>query len=359
MAPISRRAVVRSAGIIALGGAAGVAGQRWWPRPTSSTAAPPTATPGTATVVRANLTAREQVAGILGYAGDWVLSHLGAPGVLTWAPAPATIVRRGQRLYEVDGRATYLLYGTRPAWRDLRPGIPAGDDVRQLEENLSVLGLRGITVDKDLTPSTGAAIRQWQARLGVPRTGRLALGSVVFAPEALRVVALPNAVGSRIGSGPVIRASSARRVVTVALPTTRQGNVAVGGRVVVTLPGGRPVPGIVTDVSRVAVGADASGSSAPPTIPVTVTLDKPDAAGSLDQAPVQVAITTAERRGVLAVPVTALEAAPGGGYDLVVVDGDGRRRLPVRLGLFDESAGLIEVSGDGLATGLRIEVPQP
>ena len=51
------------------------------------------------------------------------------------------------------------------------------------------------------------------------------------------------------------------------------------------------------------------------TIPVTVTLTHPSAAGTLDQAPVTVYITTASSRGpVLAVPVAALLAqVPGTG----------------------------------------------
>ena len=77
----------------------------------------------------------------------------------------------------------------------------------------------------------------------------------------------------------------------------------------------------------------------------------------LDQAPVQVAITQQLDRNVLAVPVTALLALPGGGY-AVRLGTLSRRLIPVATGLFDDAAGLVEVAGPGLAAGLPVEVAQ-
>ena len=81
------------------------------------------------------------------------------------------------------------------------------------------------------------------------------------------------------------------------------------------------------------------------------------AAANLDQAPVQVAITTQAAQGVLAVPINALLAQPGGGYAVRLVAGSDRRRVAVRTGLFDETAGLVEVQGAGLAEGAKVQVP--
>jgi multidrug efflux pump subunit AcrA (membrane-fusion protein) len=79
--------------------------------------------------------------------------------------------------------------------------------------------------------------------------------------------------------------------------------------------------------------------------------------GFLDQAAVQVAITVNLDRNVLAAPIVALRATSDGGYDVVVV-GDGTSRpVPVTVGLFDDVAGLAEISGSGLAAGQRVEVP--
>jgi len=112
----------------------------------------------------------------------------------------------------------------------------------------------------------------------------------------------------------------------------------------------------IREVGRVAVAVDGGG---PATIAVTVTLDRPGPVEELDQAPVQVAVTTDVRTGVLAVPVTALRAALAGGCEVVVVTADGRRRaVRVRHGLFDERSGLIEIQGAGVAEGMRVEVPR-
>jgi HlyD family secretion protein len=57
------------------------------------------------------------------------------------------------------------------------------------------------------------------------------------------------------------------------------------------------------------------------------------------------------------VPVTALLARSGGGYELEVVEGAGRRRVPIEVGLYDDVTGRIEVEGADLAEGVRVEVP--
>ena len=61
---------------------------------------------------------------------------------------------------------------------------------------------------------------------------------------------------------------------------------------------------------------------------------------------------------VLAVPGTALLARSGGGYAVEVVNGDGTHHLvPVTPGLFDDVAGMVQVSGSGLRAGQHVVVP--
>jgi len=84
----------------------------------------------------------------------------------------------------------------------------------------------------------------------------------------------------------------------------------------------------------------------------------PAATGTLDQAPVKVAITTATVKNALVVPVAALLALGRGGYAVEVAGPGGRHHLvPVSLGLFDDAAGLVQVSGSGLVAGQRVVVP--
>jgi hypothetical protein len=138
--------------------------------------------------------------------------------------------------------------------------------------------------------------------------------------------------------------------------------VRPGAAVTVTMPDGTTlVPGMVVSVGRVAIAASqpaqSSGSTPAPAIPVTISIGRRPVAGGLDQAPVQVAITQQRDRGVLAVPVTALLARPGGGYAVRPVSG-ARPLIPVTTGLFDDATGLVEVRGPGLAAGLRVAEAQ-
>ena len=93
----------------------------------------------------------------------------------------------------------------------------------------------------------------------------------------------------------------------------------------VTLPDNSTTPGVVSNVGKVATvpAADqGNGGSSTPTIEVDVRLLHQAAAGSLDQAPVSVSITTGSVSNVLVVPVNALLALAGGGY---AVEVSGRR----------------------------------
>jgi peptidoglycan hydrolase-like protein with peptidoglycan-binding domain len=361
-------------------------------RPAAATPTPEVAT-GTATVARTDVVERQQVAGTLGY-GDSVTvpgqsagggggssgggSGAGGSsgGILTRLPAVGAVVGRGQALYEVDGHPVPLWYGTRPAWRAFQLGMTNGPDVRQLEANLVALGYdpdRAITVDGHYSATTAAAVKRWQEASGRARTGTVPLGQVAFLPGPVRVATVAATAGAPLPSGTaVLTVTSTRPLVTVALDPALQQLVGRGDRVEVILPDAISVRGTVATVSRVATQAssgssessggnsESSGSgsgSGQATVQVTIRLASPKAARGLDQAPVQVAITTQAHQGVLAVPISALLAQPGGGYAVRVLDGGSRRLVAVRTGLFDETAGLVEVEGAGLAQGSKVEVP--
>jgi len=278
-------------------------------------------------------------------------------------PPVGAVVRRGQRLFEVDGHRVPLFYGRRPLWRPVTSGVSDGPDVRAVEQNLAALGHDPGEVDTSFTARTAEAVKDWQDDLGVQRTGTLAPGDVGWAPGPIRVMAVTGSPGGS-AAGASLQATGLTPVVTVPLPVDQQELAVPHARVTVHLPGGVSPPGHVQSVGTVATAATpAPGAVAQPgaglagaTVQVVVTLDRPSATGTLDGAPAQVDFSGPVHRGVLSVPVEALLAQPGGEYGVDVVDAAGDRRLVrVRVGAFAQ--GRVEVSGLGLAGGMRVEVP--
>jgi peptidoglycan hydrolase-like protein with peptidoglycan-binding domain len=350
------------AGVVAV---AVLGGAGWWAvghpgLDTSTTMATAAAPVATAQVQRQDLSGRTKVAGELGYAGS---ASVQSPvsGRITWLPQAGTVVRRGGTLLAVDNQPVQLLYGNLPAWRDLSVGVDDGPDIRQLERNLAALGYdpdHQMTIDDHYTWATRAAVKRWQKARGLDQTGTFTTGMpAVYLPWAARVKQLSGSVGaSAAPGGPVYTVTSAVHQVTVDLDVSQQGYVKQGDRVEVVLPNGRRVKGRISQVGRVAE-TQGSGQEQTTTIPVTVKLDNPRAGRRLDQAPVDVYVTTQTRRGVLAVPVGALLALKEGGYAVETIDPAGRHQLvAVRLGVFSD--GLVEVAGAGLRAGTKVVTAQ-
>jgi hypothetical protein len=314
-----------------------------------------------ATVQRRTLAQTTQFNGTLGYAGSYTV--LGpARGTVTWLPKAGDVVLQGQVLYRVDEAPVVLLYGATPAYRALAEGA-TGSDVAQLNYDLVTLRyLDRSDVNSawdEFNWATAAGVERLQRHVGVQQTGKLSLGRVVFLPTAARVTVLRAGLGGP-ASGPVLQATSTARTVSVALDPDLQSEVNEGDRVTITLPDGSTTPGRVTSVGRVAgvPPNNSDGSDTGPTVPVQIRPISPKAIGGLDQALVEVAITNHTVHDVLAVPVSALLARAGGGYSLEVAAGDGTQHLvPVHLGLFDDAAGMVQVSGSGVAVGQRVAVP--
>jgi hypothetical protein len=313
-------------------------------------------------VTQRNLAATTPVTATLGYGGSYAVTGQGS-GTLTWLPSQGRVIRQGQVLYKTDnGSPVVLLYGTVPDWRDLSQGIRGGD-VAQLNHDLVALGYANQTDIVELgwdyySWETSYAVQLLEKHLGVwwP-PGSLSLGQVAFEPEALRISHVTGNLGGTV-DGPVLTATSDRHVVTIPLDASMQSEVAAGNKVTVTLPDGKITPGVVSSVGTVATTTPGQqGQNPTSTIPVQVTLTDPKAAGTLDQAPVTVNITTQNSSGpVLAVPVTALVSQSPGGYAVEVVGPENTRRwVPVTPGIFDDSSGLVQVTGN-LTPGERVVV---
>ena len=313
----------------------------------------------------------------------------------TSLPNVGDTVREDQSVYSVSNEQVPLLYGPIPAYRAFYSGMSDGADVGELTQDLIALGYGAeLTQSNHYSVATAAAVERWQGALGLPVTGEVLLGEVVFEPGPIRVTSVTASVGGVLGGGggagagagaggggAVLTATSTTPIVTVPLDVSQQYLVKAGDAVSVVLPDGTStVGGHIETVGNVATcpggggtgtgtgagtnsgSADqspcesaGSGNSSSPTVTVTISLDSTPPGATLDQAPVNVNITTQRADDVLAAPVNALLALQDGGFGVQVVTGHSSHLVGVTTGLYDDT--LVQVSGSGITAGTRVEVP--
>jgi hypothetical protein len=324
-------------------------------RADQATATPHDTPVNTARVQRGDLSAMVSQGGTLTYRarsdGSPYAAINQARGVYTALPEVGDKVGCGGVLYRVDDRPVVLLCGAVPAYRTLHRG-DAGKDVRQLNRNLRERG-------NLFTARTENALERLQRREGIHATGALAPGDAVFLPEPVRIAKVTGELGGAARPGaPVLTATSDKLHVQLALDPSQQGQVKKGDRAQLTLPANTPASGTVEGFGRVAqVPAGQDDKPTDATIPTYIGLDDPGRARGLDQAPVQVDITTEGVEDALSVPVTALVGRSGGGFAVEAVRAGGRRELvAVQLGLFDTGGGRVQVQGR-LREGELVVVP--
>jgi peptidoglycan hydrolase-like protein with peptidoglycan-binding domain len=311
-----------------------------------------------ARVQRQTLTSQIDLSATLGDAGSYTVSNEGT-GTITGLPAVGHVVRRGKVLYQLSGAPVVLLYGPVPSYRTLSEGM-SGPDVRELNQNLIALGYASraaLLPLREFSANTAYSLEKYQAALGITDpTGSLVLGQAVFLPTEAKITAVETGVAPGAAATPgeaLMTASSDTPVATIDLDTSQEGEIKLGDHVGITLPDGSSTPGVVTSVGKVAT-TNAAGTTY---VTVLVALRHPKAAGGLSQAPVTVTVTTGAVNNVLVVPVDALQARAGGGYAVEVIGPHGHYLVPVTVGIFDDAAGKVQVSGSGLAAGQRVVVP--
>jgi multidrug efflux pump subunit AcrA (membrane-fusion protein) len=325
----------------------------------------------TGKVERRTLAEHVTAVGTIGYAGETtVLARLA--GTVTELPAVGDVVRRGERLYALDGEPVLLMYGAVPAYRSLSDGVAEGRDVEQLERNLAALGYSPGVVDDDFTWETAAAVRAWQEDHGLEATGEVELGRVAFLPGPQRVTALEATLGEALAGGggggessegeaeapsvPVLRTSSTRRVVSVQLEADQQSIAHRGQQVKVILPGGAEVPGEVRGLAATEPtgGEEEGGEEVEAGVEATVAVTGKHRIPALDGATVNVLFTQEVRHDVLSVPLAALIAIGGDRFAVYAPEGTARRQIVVMPGL--AANGYVEVEGKGLRPGMTVEV---
>ncbi|MBF8192888.1 peptidoglycan-binding protein [Nonomuraea sp. K274] len=320
--------------------------------PTQSAAALP---PATATVTRQTLNDTTDADGELGF-GPVTTAVSRKPGTITWLPGSGAQISRGKPLYRVDNQPVMLMYGSTPAYRDLKNG-DEGTDVENLERNLSKLGYDGFTVDDEYTWDTAEAVMEWQDDRGLDETGVVELGRVVFAPGEVRVESLETEEGQPAAPGQkVLTYTGTSKLITVQLEAEDQRMAKKGSKVEVTLPDGKSVDGKVTEVATVIQPGESQNEEPETRLEALVSIGNAKAAKGLDKAAVDVTFTASQRKDVLTVPVAALVALQEGGYGLEVVEGGRSRYVAVETGLF--AGGRVEVTGDELTEDMTVGMPK-
>jgi len=308
----------------------------------------------------------------------------------TYLPQVGGVIKQDDPVYSVSNEPVPLLYGSVAAYRAFNVGMSDGADVGELTQDLIHLGFgAGLTQGNRFSTATATAVERWQSALGLPATGEVLLGAVVFEPGPIRVTSVTPAVGASVGggggsgsgSGTVLTATGTSPIVTIDLDVSQEYLVKPGDAVSIVLPDGTStVDGHVETVGNVATcpggggtgtgtgatngsstaaqslcSSDGSGNSSTPTVPITITFDSTPPLAKLDQAPVNVNITTQQVDDVLAVPVNALLALANGGFGVQEVTGNTTHLVGVATGLYDNT--LVQVGGSGITDGTRVEVP--
>jgi peptidoglycan hydrolase-like protein with peptidoglycan-binding domain len=349
MAKSHRRAVVISvsAAVVLLGAGATVLVVRHRPPPPPPAAAPSVKT---AVVEKSDLANTRSVPATLGFGPPRAVKGAGT-GAVTKLPVVGDVAAAGVPLYRVNDVPVPVFFGATPLFRKLDTPGTKGSDVAVVMDNLARLGYAvGRRPDDDaqaeFTPKVVEALRTWQGKAGLERTGSLDVGQVFVLEAPIRVAS----VTAQPGAAPteeLFTATPTTRVVTMSVAVGEAGALTAGAPVLVVRPDAREVPAKVGSVGTAATTSE-SGNG-PAKLAVVITPDDPADVADLDSAPVQVKITTESRTGVLVVPVEALVALREGGYAVQRPDGG---LLAVETGLYSRDR--VEVSGAGVTAGLTV-----
>nr|WP_239081823.1 peptidoglycan-binding domain-containing protein [Streptomyces sp. SID9727] len=224
----------------------------------------------------------------------------------------------------------------------------------QFETNLAALGYTGFTVDETFTRGTAAAVERWQMSLGLPQTGSVGVGDVIYSAGRIRIGRSGVRLGAAVGEGALTYTGTTRKVVVNA--SASEASWAVhGAGVTIQLPDETRVKGRVASVGRQANEGEGSGGTdeRAATVPVTVTIKDQKAVGKWESGPVTVEYVGRRAENVLTVPVAALVALAEGGHGLEKADGT---FVAVKTGLFAD--GDVEVSGPAVREGLKVRIPE-
>jgi len=125
-------------------------------------------------------------------------------GTITTIIASGQTIDAGTVVATIDGSPVVALIGDVPGYRDLSTSSSNGADVRELEQNLVLLGFdpdHEITIDEEYDAATKAAVTLWEDSLGLDGDGKVPKSQIVYVPGRLLVDTVSATVGGAATSG--------------------------------------------------------------------------------------------------------------------------------------------------------------
>ena len=304
-------------------------------------------------VIRQDVVEQEKAEARVGN-GTAVTLPLQVEGIVTWAPEEGERLGSGDVIIEVAGRPVVLVVGESPLYRPLRLvatgerdeagtrlGRQTGADVDQLQRFLLDEGYDDggrLSADGEFGRSTQRAVKDWQRAVGHPATGVVDTSQVVFMTTELLVVN-HQVVGQTFERLDVTGTDTVLQIVG---STTLREYFEPGSTVEVLAD--PPTTGVVTRSTR--VGGEVGVEQL-----IEITVDGVSSS-DLGQS-VQVVGSVTRAADALTVPVRALLAVTGGGWEVEVDSVSGSTRVAVELIDVVDSTAVIS----GLKEGDQVEVP--
>ena len=267
--------------------------------------------------------------------------------VVTSVVAMGAAVTPGTILYSVESQPVVALTGATPAWRTMATGITDGSDVLQLETSLVALGYDptgSMTVDGHFDSHTKAVVQSWQLGYGLPVTGKVTLGEVVFLAGPTTVSAMNVKVGDSVGDGDqILSLAGSSQQVVIAVPSGDEAAVLPGLAVKVG-----DVGATVTLLrSVVQNGAIVVQAVLTPAAPIS---------GASNGSIVKVTVNITDRTNVLIVPSAALVSRLDGTYAVQLMQPDGTSEF-VAVEVLAVAGLQAGIRGDGIVAGAQVLQP--
>ena len=276
-----------------------------------------------------------------------------ASGVVTGViVAAGDEVSQGSTLYSVDLKPVVVAQGDVPAFRAIGQDAE-GADVAQLQTMLAARGFYAGTVDGKAKAGTVRAIKAWQKSVGVPQTGTVDAGDVIYVPTLPTRIALDEELIFRgatlTGGEEAVQGLPAAPAFEVPVTEAQATMMPAGTRVQISSPEGDEWVGFVVeqkpepDTGNVIVALAGDGGA-------VICADQCGQVPVSGEAILKSRIVTQETVAGLVVPSAAL--VTGADEQVAVIDEDGGR-VPVTVIAAAKGMSVVEGVGDGT----RVRIP--